>query len=81
MNCTIPVGVLRERYSVGWFKGLTELLPHSSDHISVSDSALVFRELMVSDASEAYYCIVNVTRRNGTVTRQGSTLALNIMGK
>ena len=82
MRCTIPFGALRERYSVRWFRGLTEIDPDESQHISVrDDGALVFAEVRISDVNRGYYCKVKVSRIEGNVTRKGSTIALNILGK
>lgn len=92
MKCTVPVGALRERYSVGWYKGHSEISPNpSSDefqHISVDvDYALVFSEVKASDVSGAYFCIVNATREDDAtggdevITRQGATIALEVVGK
>ena len=86
MKCTIPVGALRERYSVGWYKGHSEIFPNpSSDefqHISVDvNYALAFSEVKASDVSGAYFCIVNVTREDEVITRQGATITLEVVGK
>lgn len=86
MKCTIPVGALRDRYSVGWYKGHSEIFPNpSSDkfqHISVDvNYALVFSEVKASDVSGAYFCIVNATREDEVITRQGATIALEVEGK
>ena len=81
VNCTIPVGILRERYSVRWFKGLVEINPSEPafDHISIQqDFSLRFSDIRPSDESNAYSCVMNVARNNETVTRQGSTISISI---
>ena len=86
MHCTIPVGVLRDRYQVHWYKGLTNLSNSLTDdefrHISrVNQSTLVFSGVKETDNSKAYYCTVTVDRRNGMEKRQGSTIELNVIGE
>lgn len=82
MNCTIPIGVLRDRYTVRWFKGLTEITGEEFQHIRTNNnSALIFSGVKVSDSSKAYFCTVSVERNNQSVSRQGSTIALNVLGK
>lgn len=80
MNCTIPIGVLRDRYTVRWFKGLTEITGEEFQHIRTNNnSALIFSGVKVSDSSKAYFCTVSVERNNQSVSRQGSTIALNVL--
>lgn len=83
MHCTIPMGVLRDRYSVKWYKGLNEIDVDLSPRLSLAGSALVFSGVEASDYGRGYYCIVSVriSRNEDEITRQGSTIALNIMGK
>lgn len=79
MDCTIPVGVLRQLYTVRWFKGLTEVTPDDFLHITISDNgSLVITGVRVSDGSSGYSCTVNVTRDGGPVHRQGSPIALHV---
>lgn len=87
MNCTIPIGLLSNRYHVQWYKGLTELIPNAEEfrHITILNDSLVFSGVKVSDHSDGYFC--NVTVRRGDppdediVFRQGSTIALKVEGK
>ena len=82
MSCTVPFGVLRNRYSVRWYKGLTEIIDSDIQHISFGDDgALVFSEVKADDASRGYYCVVDVNRTDNVVSRQGSTVELNVLGK
>ena len=84
MYCTVPYGVVRERYSVRWFKGLTEILPDTEGFENFrfgEDGALEFSNVQISDTSRAYYCNVSVDRADGVVSRQGSTIELSVLGK
>ena len=82
VHCTIPMGVLTDRYSVRWFKGLNEIDTSSSSRISLNGFALVFSSVESSDYGSGYYCMVSVrVKGDRVVKRQGSTIALNIMGK
>lgn len=87
MQCTIPIGVLRNRYSVQWYKGInTEITNSTSDefgHIGVNENsgALVFSGVKAYDASKGYFCAMTVEMVRGDVCRQGSTIALHVSGE
>lgn len=78
MNCTIPRGVLTDRYSVEWFKGLNKIDTVSScAQSSLAGFALVISGVKSSDYDSEYYCKVRVQIENNTaITRQGSNIAL-----
>lgn len=84
MNCTIPIGLLSNRYRVQWYKGLTEVSPSVEEfrHITVQNSSLVFSGVKVSDYSDGYFCNVTVSRGDPPnyeiVSRQGSTISLKV---
>lgn len=81
MNCTIPVGALRERYAVQWYKGNTEITSEDFRHVTGNNETLHFSGVQVSDASKGYYCVVTVELTSGMVRRQGSTIALHVFGE
>lgn len=87
MNCTVPIGALRKRYTVQWYKGLIDITNSTSEeyrHITVNENlgVLVFSEVKASDGSKGYFCNVTVMRTDGKVFhRQGATITLNVMGK
>lgn len=83
IECTIPIGALRERYTVQWYKGLIEITNSTSEHIHVNENsrALVFSGVKSSDSSKGYYCGVTVMLNGGATFRQGSTITLHVMGK
>ena len=62
--CVFTPGVLRNRYSIQWFKGLTQI--DTSDprfRINSDDFSLVINSVNALDASSAYYCAVHVDVR------------------
>ena len=81
MRCTIPLGALRDRYSVQWYKGDTEITSEEFRHITSNSETLEFSGVKVSDASKGYYCVVAVELSSGVVRRQGSTIALHVSGE
>lgn len=84
MNCTVPYGAVREKYSVRWFRGLTEIVPDMDGFEDVQFGeygALKFSNVQIGDASRGYYCVVSVDRADGVVTRHGSTIELSVLGK
>lgn len=86
MDCTIPVGALWKRYTVQWYKGLIEITNSTSEefrHITLNENsgALIFSVVKTTDGSKGYFCNVTVARKDGEVSRQGSTITLNVFGK
>ena len=83
MNCTIPMSPFARMWSnssVAWYKGLDKI-DTSSSHYSLDGFALVISDVNYLDYGQSYYCQVNMTIQNQImVSRQGSTLTLNIIG-
>ena len=75
MNCTIPMGLLKDRYSVQWFDGLN--LINMSSHLKLDGFVLIFSNVKESDFGMRYSCRVTLRRKNNfIVTRQGAIITL-----
>ena len=79
MPCTIPFGVLTEKYSVRWFKGL-DLIDTEGPRVTLTGSTLLFNTVTAEDNGYGYYCVVSVSSFAGNATRYGATISLVLQG-
>ena len=82
--CVFTPGVLRERYSVKWFKGLTAVNTTDPRVSILKDFSLVINDVIATDASSAYYCVVDVASRGDLVIQfhaTGPSMELVVTGE
>ena len=61
LPCVFTPGALFHRYSVHWFRGLTQLDTTNTMRYTVTrDFDLVISGVDALDASDAYYCVVDI---------------------
>ena len=82
--CAYQRGRIDDRQQdVVWYKGMDRVNPSVSQfsrYEILRNFTLMIRDVKSSDASDAYYCQVNVTTFNETVTKQAPLISVTVLG-
>lgn len=80
--CPYERGTFEERYGVTWYQGLNEVDTQTNNRYEVlRNLSLMIADVKPTDASNAYYCRVQVNTTDDVITRQSPYITVEVLGE